>query len=100
MVSTPTFTTTVTPRTGDYKQNYESVEKEVIIENLRSKEDSATLDATGFQLFHRPAKHTSFATDEDVCREYYPESIELLKELIGASRVVVINHGKHTFTGS
>ena len=82
------------PKTGDQKRNYESEDKEVIIENLRGKEESATLDTTGFQLFHRPAKHTSFATDEDVYREYYPESIELLKELTGASRVVLFSHSK------
>ena len=79
-------------KTGIQKRNYEIEEKEVIIENLRGKEDSATLDTTGFQLFHRPAKHTSFATDEEIYREYYPESTELLKELTGASRVVVFDH--------
>ena len=67
-------------KTSDYKENYEHVLKEVVIENLRGMEDSATLDTTGFQLFHLPAKYTSFATDEDIYQEYYPESIELLKE--------------------
>jgi len=86
------------PKTGDYKRNYESKEKEVVIENLRGKEDSATLDTAGFQLFHCPAKHISFATDEDIYREYYPESIELLKKLTSASRVVLFDHSKHAST--
>jgi len=80
------------PNTGKQERNWEAEEKEVLIENLRGKEDSATLDTAGFQLFHRPAKHTSFATDEDIYREYYPESIELLKELTGASRVIFFDH--------
>jgi len=86
------------PETGDNKRNYETDEKEVVIEDLRGKEDSATLDTAGFQLFRRPAKHTSFTTDEDIYREYYPESIELLKELTGASRVVLFDHSKHAST--
>ena len=85
-------------KTSDYKENYEHVLKEVVIENLRGMEDSATLDTTGFQLFHLPAKYTSFATDEDIYQEYYPESIELLKELTGASRVVLFDHSKHAST--
>jgi len=86
------------PETGTLKRNYKPEEKEVIIENLRGKEDSSTLDTAGFQLFHRPAKHTSFTTDEDIYREYYPESIELLKELTGASRIVLFDHSKHAST--
>ena len=86
------------PVTGENERNYGSEEKEVVVENLRGKEDSTTLDTAGFQLFHGPAKHTSFATDEDIYREYYPESIELLKELTGASRVVLFDHSKHTCT--
>ena len=82
-------------KTSNYKENYKHVVKEVVIENLRGMEDSAILDTTGFQLFHRPAKHTSFATDEDIYWEYYPKSIELLKELTGASRAVLFNHSKH-----
>jgi len=46
------------PKTGQNKRNYESEDKEIVIENLRGKEDSVTLDTAGFQLFHRPSKHT------------------------------------------
>lgn len=74
------------------ERNYGTEEKEVTIENVRGKEDAATLDATGFQLFHRPAKHQAFTNDADIEREYYPESIELIKELTGASRVVLFDH--------
>jgi hypothetical protein len=80
--------------TGERAMNITPEPSSVIIENLRGKEgkDAPTLDTTGFQLFHRPAKHTSFASDKEVEREYYPESIELLKELTGASRVVLFDH--------
>ena len=81
------------PATGERDTNYERPTKQVVIENLRGREGSATLDTTGFQLYSgRPAKHTSFSNDEDIEKEYYPESIELIKKLTGASRVVLFDH--------
>ena len=64
------------------------------IENVRGKEDQYTLDTAGFQFYKSPAKHTSFSNDQEIQDEYYPESIELLKKLTGASRVVIFDHSK------
>ncbi|KAF8901862.1 hypothetical protein CPB84DRAFT_1846578 [Gymnopilus junonius] len=80
------------PITGKRDTNYSQEEREVVIENIRGKEDSYTLDTTGFQYYKHPAKHTSFANDEEIIREYYPESIELIKKLTGASQVVLFDH--------
>ncbi|KAJ6617551.1 hypothetical protein B0H10DRAFT_1948259 [Mycena sp. CBHHK59/15] len=80
------------PATGVRERNFTLDTKEVEIENLRGKEGSATLDTAGFQLFKRPAKHAAFTNSEEIEREYYPESIELIKELTGASRVVLFDH--------
>ncbi|KDR70145.1 hypothetical protein GALMADRAFT_230141 [Galerina marginata CBS 339.88] len=74
------------------QRNYTHGEREVVLENLRGKEDTASLDTTGFQFFHEPAKHTSFANDEEIVREYYPETIEIIKRLTGASRVELFDH--------
>jgi len=78
--------------TGERNKNYTQESYEVEIENLRGKEDSVTLDSAGFQFFKAPAKHTSFSSDAEIEAEYYPESIELLKKLTGASRVVLFDH--------
>ncbi|TFK37367.1 hypothetical protein BDQ12DRAFT_157158 [Crucibulum laeve] len=64
----------------------------MVIENVRGKEESVTLDTAGFQFFKSPAKHTSFTDDAEIEREYYPESIELIKKLTGATRVVLFDH--------
>lgn len=80
--------------TGERKRNFTLEDKDIIVENLRGKEDSVTLDTAGFQFYRRPAKHTSFIDDAEIQREYYPESVELLKELTGASRVVFFDHSK------
>jgi len=73
-------------------KNYTHEPYEVEIENVRGKEDSVSLDTTGFQFFKAPAKHTAFSSDAEIEAEYYPESIELLKKLTGASRVVLFDH--------
>ncbi|KDR70146.1 hypothetical protein GALMADRAFT_254991 [Galerina marginata CBS 339.88] len=78
--------------TGERKRNFTREEKDVVIENLRGKEDSVSLDTAGFQYFHEPSKHKSFANDEEIVREYYPESIELIKKLTGATRVELFDH--------
>ncbi|KAF9524913.1 hypothetical protein CPB83DRAFT_860452 [Crepidotus variabilis] len=78
--------------TGKFKTSVVQEEKEVLIENLRGKEDTVNLDTAGFQFFKAPAVHKSFANNEEVEKEYYPESIELLKKLTGASKVVLFDH--------
>jgi len=66
--------------------------KTVVIENIRGKEDSVSLDTAGFQYYKHTSKHITFANDEEIFREYYPESIELIKKLTGASRVELFDH--------
>jgi hypothetical protein len=81
-------------KTGERIMNYSRTQQEVVIENLRGKEDSFTLDNAAFQLCNRPSKHEAFTDDAEVEREYYPESAEFLKEVTGASQVVIFDHSK------
>ena len=76
------------PSTGKRIRNWETVSHEREIENVRGKEHSVSLDTTGFQYYKRAVPHTTFENDEVIEKEYYPQSIELLKELTGASRAV------------
>ncbi|KAF8965433.1 hypothetical protein BDZ97DRAFT_1812145 [Flammula alnicola] len=80
------------PITGERKRNFGREEKEVVVENVRGREDTVTLDTAGFQFFKHASKHTTFLNDEDIRSEYYPESIELIKKLTGASRVEIFDH--------
>ncbi|KAI5114891.1 hypothetical protein M0805_005001, partial [Coniferiporia weirii] len=90
--SKPYQTVNSDPKTGQRQRNYDLKKFETEVENIRGREDSYTLDTAGFQFARNEAKHRSFANDEEVEREYYPESIELLKKLTGASRVVLFDH--------
>ena len=81
------------PKTGVRDQNWiRETHTDIPIENLRGKEDSVTLDTAGFQYFRQPVQYTAFANDEETEREYYPESIELVKRITGASRIVPFDH--------
>ena len=83
--------------TGVRGKNFTEQSYEVQIENIRGKEDTVSLDTTGFQFVHAPAQHKKFDNDEEVEREYYPESIELIKKITGASRVVLFDHSGFNF---
>ena len=84
------------PVTGKPIRNWTQTFHEVEIENLRGKEGTVSLDTTGFQFITSEAKHKSFANDEEIQREYYPESIELLKKITGASKVVLFDHSMYS----
>ncbi|KAI5980948.1 hypothetical protein EDD15DRAFT_2392342 [Pisolithus albus] len=92
----------VDPATGEQPKNWNEDVRVVQIEDIRGKEHEFSLDISGFQYYRHPAKHTKFTNDKEIEEEYYPESVELLKKLTGASRVVIFDHtvrrrrpGKH-----
>jgi hypothetical protein len=80
---------------GDEKTraNWSPEDRTVEIENIRGEEEY-TLDTAGFQYFKRPATHTTFRDDAEILAEYYPESAALIKELTGASKVVLFDHSE------
>lgn len=78
--------------TGVRPQNWVREPHDIEIENVRGKEGEFSLDTSGFQYFRHPQKYTSFSNDEEIAREYYPESIELVKKLTGASRIQPFDH--------
>ena len=80
------------PPAGERSRNFEFEAKSVVIENVRGKEDSVSLDTTGFQFYKHTSKLTTFDNDEEIRRVYYPECTELIKKLTGASRVKVFDH--------
>ncbi|KDQ56815.1 hypothetical protein JAAARDRAFT_132141 [Jaapia argillacea MUCL 33604] len=80
------------PKSGVPRGNFETIEHTVEIESIRGKEDQFSLDTSGFQFFKREAKHKAFTNDAEIEEEYYPESIEFIKDATGASRVVIFDH--------
>ena len=88
------------PITGERKSNHTPAPVKMVIEDLRGMEDSVTLDEAGFQFVKAPVKHTSFESDEHINAEYYPESIELLQKITGASTVICFDHSEFPLSQS
>ncbi|KAF9258545.1 hypothetical protein L218DRAFT_876971 [Marasmius fiardii PR-910] len=61
---------------------------DVVVENIRGKERLYTLDSAGFQYFYRPSRHPDL-NDTKELEEYGRESTEIVKEITGASRVIL-----------
>jgi hypothetical protein len=66
--------------------------REIRIDDARGREPQFTLDANGFQLVDAPSAVGDFYAADEVRRIYYPEVEKLLRETLGASRVVVFDH--------
>jgi hypothetical protein len=67
-------------------------EHTVEIRNVRPMASTLSLEREGFQLLTAPTCVKDFDDEEAIRTRYYPETILLLEELTGASRVVVFDH--------
>lgn len=81
-------------KAGQSPRNFTPEPIDVEVENIRGKEDSVSLDTAGFQFFRAETGFQSFDKKDEIERVYYPESIELMKRLTGANRVVIFDHSK------
>jgi hypothetical protein len=73
-------------------RNWTQEPHDMQIEDVRGKEELYKLDSAGFQFGREAPKHTSFLNDDEIKGEYYPESIDLIKRVTGATKVVVFDH--------
>ena len=64
----------------------------VEIRDVRPVASTLSLEREGFQLLTAPTSVGDFDEEEAIRTEYYAETISLLEELTGASRVVVFDH--------
>lgn len=64
-------------------------------ENVRGHEKDFTLDKSGFEFHKVPSIEKKFEDDEEIQKGYYNESIQHIKDLTGASRVVIFDHSEY-----
>jgi len=65
---------------------------QVRIEDARGREAEFTLDRNGFAFVNAPSQVRDFYDAEEIKAVYYPEVERLLRNKLGASRVVVFDH--------
>ncbi|KAI0379212.1 hypothetical protein F5Y04DRAFT_290427 [Hypomontagnella monticulosa] len=71
------------------------IPQQLVVHDVTGEEDKYSLDNHGFQFLRHASKVTSlqdFQDEELVKAEYYPESVELLKSVTGASRIFIFDH--------
>jgi hypothetical protein len=64
----------------------------VTIRDVRPFAPALSLDRQGFQLVAAPSGVANFHDEEAIQTRYYAEAVSLLKDVTGASRVVVFDH--------
>ena len=76
----------VTTHTGKYES------RSVTINNGRLSRESFSLEREGFVLVNHETKVTNFYDEEEVRTVYYPEMERLVKQMTGASKVLIFDH--------
>ncbi|KAG1751194.1 hypothetical protein EDB19DRAFT_2022198 [Suillus lakei] len=66
--------------------------QQVIVHDIRGKEDTVGLDKTGFQFVTYKSVEKDFVDEEVVKTKYYAEVEDILKKYTGAKRVVIFHH--------
>jgi hypothetical protein len=72
--------------------------RQVTIEDARGRESAFSLDRNGFALAQAPTQVDDFYNPDEIKSVYYPEVERLLRDALGASRVVVFDHNVRNAT--
>jgi hypothetical protein len=80
------------PPSGTPRWTGQSIKHTLPIYDGRAILEQMSLDRQGFQLTHHETKVANFYDAEEVRAVYYPEVEQLLKEVLGAEKVVVFDH--------
>src|ERR1700741_4342463 len=62
------------------------------IHDMRPISSDVSLDAQGFALVEQRSAVGDFWDDDEIRRVYYPEAVEVIKQVTGASRVFIFDH--------
>ena len=80
------------PPAGTPRQNFHDDAHTVTIEDLRGRERDFSLDRHGFEAATHWSRETRFDDDATIRAQYYAESEALLRDLLGADRVLTFDH--------
>lgn len=83
---------TYEPPAGIHRTNGTFETYKLPIYNARSISDNLSLDKEGFTFTEHNTNVRNFYDEEEIRQIYYPEAEQLLKEITGATRVVIFDH--------
>jgi hypothetical protein len=77
---------------GEQRSNMTYDPHTMWIHNMRPISSDMSLDTQGFALVEHRSAVQDFWDDDEVRRVYYPEAEQIIKQITGASRVVIFDH--------
>ena len=83
---------TYEPAPGESAGNARYEAHDVPIHDVRALDPAPGLDDAGFALLHAPSALADFDDEQRIEQVYHPESADIVRRAIGASRVVVFDH--------
>ena len=75
---------------GAYRRKFDS--RPVQLHDARGYESEFSIDTHGFQYYKRPSTEKDFTDDGQVKGVAYPEAVQLIKDVTGATNVYVFSH--------
>jgi hypothetical protein len=88
----PPYNFTYSPPDGLLQSNIIIEAIDTAIHNIRGKEDTFSLDKTGFQFVCHVSQEKEFVDEEAIRTRYYDEVVALLKIYTGAKKILIFNH--------
>jgi len=89
----PPYNFTYTPPPNGLPQSNVTEEAiNAVVHDIRGKEDTVSLDTTGFEFVQHTSEEKEFVDEEAIQTRYYKEVEELLKKQTGAKRILIFDH--------
>ncbi|KAI0041995.1 hypothetical protein FA95DRAFT_1598698 [Auriscalpium vulgare] len=88
----PPYNYTYSPPEGTPQSNIVRETYPMTIHDVRGKEDTVSLDTTGFAFIKHVSEEKEFVDDEAITSKYYKEVEEILKKEAGAKKVFIFDH--------
>ncbi|KAI9443156.1 hypothetical protein H4582DRAFT_1163540 [Lactarius indigo] len=63
-----------------------------VVHDVRGKEDTVSLETTGFEFVQHVSEEKNFVDEEAIQTRYYKEVEELLKKHTGAKKILIFDH--------
>ncbi|KAI0041994.1 hypothetical protein FA95DRAFT_1598697 [Auriscalpium vulgare] len=88
----PPYNFTYSPPEGTPQSNIVPEPYPATIHDVRGKEDTVSLDTTGFAFIKHVSEEKEFIDEEAIKSKYYKEVEEILKKEAGAKKVFIFDH--------
>lgn len=92
--SKPFLEVEINPATKEQNSNVMLVPIKCGMTNIRGKEAEYNLDDAGFKYIKHKSTFTDFDDDDAIRKDYYRESIQVIKEHTGARRAIIFDHSR------